>query len=305
MKDNPNNYWNDTSFGHPFGLWSHCPRELDEDGKTVYSNGTMLPNVPVAWGARAILNSRYDNPIDLLPDRQTIYCESPELRKPFCQYLDNYIIPILQMRVKQLVRGYLNEKNFGDETAVSNSSDPECRALHGTVNCTFTLYEDYAIKVLANTNASHGYLYLIAFPQSEWYPDSGYIKENEDPDFDWRTDARWSGKGEFATPPNPGDRVHARGFEGVVVNQFIMHGYRHLSVICDKIPDHKKEYLKEETRYYDSLNPDRYASGDDEWTQRQKILYEGGYGVELWPHGQADHCYMVNFVGGELQPIPA
>ena len=84
MKGNPNNYWNDTSFGHPFGLWSHCPRELDEDGKTVYSNGTMLPNVPVAWGARAILNSRYDNPIDLLPDRQTIYCESPELRKPLC-----------------------------------------------------------------------------------------------------------------------------------------------------------------------------------------------------------------------------
>ena len=44
MKGNPNNYWNDTSFGHPFGLWSHCPRELDEDGKTVdHGSSIELP----------------------------------------------------------------------------------------------------------------------------------------------------------------------------------------------------------------------------------------------------------------------
>ena len=303
MKSDPNNYWSNTSFGHPFGLWSHCPREVNSEGETVYSGGLPLTDVPVAWGARAILNPRRDTPIDLLWDRQTIYCESKALRKPFCQYLDNYVIPILQARAKQVLWGTLNEKDYGDETAVSKSSEPDRRAMDGTVNCTFTLYENYAIKVLANTNASHGYLYLIAFPQSEFFPESNYIKENEDPNFNWRTDARWTGRDEFATPPNPGERVYSGGFEGVVLNQFVMHGYRHLSVICDKVPDGNLKYLKEETRYYDSVNPSADCSDDDCWTRRDKILNGPGYGIELWPNGKNPGCYLVNLTGNELESL--
>ena len=203
-----------------------------------------------------------------------------------------------------MLLGILNEKDYGDETAVSKSSDPDRQELDPTVNCTFTLYENYAIKVLANTNASHGYLYLIAFPQSAFLPERDYLEEGESPgDFNWRTDARWTGRGEFATPPNPGERVYSRGFEGTVLNQFIMHGYKLLSVICDKVPDHNLKYLKEDTRYYDSVNPTADSSGDDRWTRRQKILNGPGYGIEVWPNGKNPECYLVNLTGNELQSL--
>ena len=290
--------WFNEKYGG-FGLWWACPQEKDEEGNSVKDeNGLIIPTVPVAWGARAILNqNNWKKPIDLLWDRQTLFGESEELREAFCQHMNDYVIPILQVRVDQLLHGKLNEKNFGDETAVDKSPDPTVRRMSSRDACLFTLFEDASVKVLANTNASFGYLYLIAFPVSELSPDNSWIRENEDPDFNWRTDARWSGRGTHSEPPEPGTRVSAMSgeWQGIVLNQFIMHGYIHISVICDKIPEWKQKELDGQTRYHDHVNPRREWTDDDSWQARGKT-----YGVEIWPNGRPSKAYVAVFIGGDL-----
>ena len=194
--------------------------------------------------------------------------------------------------------GALNEKDYGDETAVANSPDPSVKALHSRSACSFTLFENAMIKVIGNTNASHGYLYLIAFPKATHTPDNKWIRENEDPNFDWRTDARWSGseRNGWEKPPEPGTQVSIQrgSWQGIVLNQVIHNGYIHVSVLCDKVPEWKEREV-DETHYYDSLNPSRQMTGEDYWESRGKT-----YGVEVWPEGRKGHVYLGLFIGGDL-----
>ena len=75
---------------------------------------------------------------------------------------------------------------------------------------TFTLYDDSRIVIKANTNASHGYVYLIAYPKHtpgiiEALPSNEHLGfSNNDDALANPEDVFWSGP----TPiPQPGDRV--------------------------------------------------------------------------------------------------
>lgn len=102
-----------------------------------YNQG--LPDgTTVAWGARAILNS---GTVDLVHDRQSTIGTGPELDE-LLALLNSGVNARWIARVKELCDGL--EMRGG-------------KAEH------FELYVDQDVTVVANTKASHGYLYIAAY----------------------------------------------------------------------------------------------------------------------------------------------
>lgn len=79
----------------------------------------------------------------------------------------------------------------------------------------FTLFDDGLMKILGNTKASHGYVYLVAFPRHD--------SEEE------LEGAIWSGKN---PPPAPGDTFDVRGLgKYVCFGHIEVHGYLHINAM--------------------------------------------------------------------------
>lgn len=96
------------------------------------------PEVEVAWGARAILEE--GGRIDLLPDRQSWKGEPcPKLAR-----LVNKALPASRRRARELARQ--GQLDLGSSRTVVLHRDRES-----------------GLVVLANPNASYGYLYLVAW----------------------------------------------------------------------------------------------------------------------------------------------
>jgi len=77
----------------------------------------------------------------------------------------------------------------------------------------FTLFDDGLVKILGNTNASHGYVYLVAFPRHD--------KDLEG--------AVWSGKNQ---PPAPGDIFDVKGVgKYVCFGHIVVDGYLHINAM--------------------------------------------------------------------------
>lgn len=120
--------------------------------------GLQPDNAPAYWGARAILNTRQTNPIDLLPDRQG---GGGPLFPVLASLLnDAGGIKVAQARVKALCNNYLMESTEAQE---------------------FTLIDNDMMKMVADTRGSYGYLYISAWLKPETFDLSN---------------AKWGGSGE-------------------------------------------------------------------------------------------------------------
>jgi len=111
-----------------FGLWVSCPE-----------------GVEIAWGARAILSA---GNIDIPYDRTTwngTLVESRRARKALADLI-NLAFPTIRETVHELC---LMGKMRQDEERE------------------FVLVDEDKLKVVANTNGSYGYLYLVAFKPVE------------------------------------------------------------------------------------------------------------------------------------------
>ena len=92
----------------------------------------------VAWGARLIVDQ--GGHVDFVPDRQSLI-GAEEPRRRLLDYLNGNDIPIERRIADMLQRGVMR-------TAVAQE---------------FTVYADGVVIVKANTNASHGYCYVVAY----------------------------------------------------------------------------------------------------------------------------------------------
>ena len=92
----------------------------------------------VAWGARLIVTQ--DGHVDFVYDRQGVIGEE-EPRRRLLDYLNGNAIPIERVIADLLRRGVM-------QTAVAQE---------------FTVHADSVVVVKANTNASHGYCYVVAY----------------------------------------------------------------------------------------------------------------------------------------------
>jgi hypothetical protein len=95
----------------------------------------------IVWGARAIFNPRDVHPMDLLPDRQGFHGDAGEWLG-LKYLLNNGVLEAAQARLTAYVR----------KGTVRRDEEREV-----------VLYESTLIKVVGNTNASHGYFYVTAF----------------------------------------------------------------------------------------------------------------------------------------------
>lgn len=91
-----------------------------------------------AWGARAILK---DGKMDLLWDRQTMTGNTVD-RQEFSREMNKRILLSVHEKVEELHKSGV---------------------LRGNEDKLHILFDDETTKVVANTNASYGYLYLLAW----------------------------------------------------------------------------------------------------------------------------------------------
>ena len=110
----------------------------------MYGYKPGLPDgIEVAWGARAIMMA--GGALDFLPDRQDAIGPDDE-RRAFLDYLVSEVGDKPWERVKALHA----------EGAIRHDRADE-----------HTLYEDDTVIVKANTNASYGYLYVVAYRKAD------------------------------------------------------------------------------------------------------------------------------------------
>jgi len=101
-------------------------------------NGGLPQGRTVAWGARLIVDQ--DGHVDFVHDRQSAIGPD-EPRQRLLNYLNGNDIPIERRIADMLRRGVIR-------TSVAQE---------------FTVYTDDVVVVKANTNASHGYCYVVAY----------------------------------------------------------------------------------------------------------------------------------------------
>jgi hypothetical protein len=124
-----------------------------------YKWGLAAPEgTPASWGARAI-----DDPstFGLLGDRQSVTGGEPH-RAALVSMLNGGVLPKARAEWGRLKAAY-----------EVSGSEPKL----------VTLYEDFLVKVEANTNGSHGYVYLVAYIKPEAYTATrlrGYPNGNPD-----------------------------------------------------------------------------------------------------------------------------
>lgn len=91
----------------------------------------------VAWGARGIIEQ---GGVSLLHDRQSSIGPEEE-KQEFVRYLNSGPMKKMFSEVKRLLK---------------------TRKMRADTNERFTLYENDKCRIVGNTNASYGYLYLLA-----------------------------------------------------------------------------------------------------------------------------------------------
>jgi hypothetical protein len=101
-------------------------------------NGGLPEGRTVAWGARLIVHQ--DGRVDFVRDRQSVIGAAEPLRR-LLDYLNATDIPIERRIADMLRRGTMR-------TSVAQD---------------FTVFADGVVIVKANTNASHGYCYVVAY----------------------------------------------------------------------------------------------------------------------------------------------
>lgn len=109
-------------------------------------NAGLPAGVTTAWGARAIITQQGD--VDLLPDRQSVIGE-PEAVDALLRALNGGILATCTGLASRMLRDGVMSTRRARE---------------------FLLYADEAVTVKANTNASHGYLYVVAYPSPSGEP---------------------------------------------------------------------------------------------------------------------------------------
>ncbi len=103
-------------------------------------NAGLPAGTVTAWGARAIVNQ--DGTVDLVSDRQSSMGDEAAVVALLAK-LNAGINRAWIARAKELLRsGEMSPRVAGE----------------------FVLYSDEHVSVLGNTNASHGYLYVAAYP---------------------------------------------------------------------------------------------------------------------------------------------
>ena len=104
---------------------------------------------------------------------------------------------------------------------------------------TFTLYNDESLVIKGNTNASHGYVYIIAYPEHDVVdadkvqPSSAHpgFSDNNSKTLAKDDDVFWSGPFPI---PMPGDKVNITRPEvgqAIVVAHRVIHNYLHLITV--------------------------------------------------------------------------
>jgi hypothetical protein len=99
--------------------------------------GELKDETKVAWGARGIIER---GSVSLLYDRQSWKGEQED-RKEFSKFLNSGPLPKAIERVEELLKTH---------------------DMRGDKSKLFTLYEDDQCRIVGNTNASYGYLYMLA-----------------------------------------------------------------------------------------------------------------------------------------------
>lgn len=99
-----------------------------------YGLSDMVPHDAVAaWGARAILRNGY---LDFPPDRRDMWFENHEVKGEFVDWMESLGMPWLEDKAMNHCRGNIEHLFFHDAAPY---------------------------HIACNTNASHGYLYVIAW----------------------------------------------------------------------------------------------------------------------------------------------
>ncbi len=107
-----------------------------------YSQG-IPAGVTAAWGARAIVNT--DGTVDLVHDRQDAYGDSTA------------VVALLER-----LNAGINAAWIAKARDLLRSGEMSTRQAEQ-----FVLYRDAQVSVLGNTNASAGYLYVVAYPTTD------------------------------------------------------------------------------------------------------------------------------------------
>jgi hypothetical protein len=135
---------NDTDF-----TWGYAPA----------IEAAQMDSCPAIWGARVIAIE--DPGFGIVPGRVSWYTEDMDARRALVAALNKGILDACRERFAELKRDHWDIHRVAKE---------------------YVLYEDEAIKVVGNTNASFGYLYLAAFIKpndwtgdwaGDWRPVSG------------------------------------------------------------------------------------------------------------------------------------
>tara|TARA_Y100000034_G_scaffold76992_1_gene92483 strand:- start:515 stop:925 length:411 start_codon:yes stop_codon:yes gene_type:complete len=122
-----------------------------EKPSLAFGYGCAIPEATeAAWGARAICGGGYSGKayMDLLPDRQGLCYRSKEALDRLTGLLNGGILRTAQAEYKRL----------HDSWEIQGSEPNEV-----------VLYDDGTVKMVGNTNGSHGYFYVAAWlvPASE------------------------------------------------------------------------------------------------------------------------------------------
>lgn len=157
-------------------------------------------STPGCWGARAILTSG-KNPIDIVANRQD--ADGPLFGVLASLLNDAGGLKVAQARVRAL-----------RNTWQMSSSESKL----------FTLVDNDMMKMVANTNGSHGYLYLSAWLKAETFDVS---------------EAKWGGTSE---PPEVGDTVETSVWEKpiTVLSSINLKGHRFLTFLTGRPVDVSK-----------------------------------------------------------------
>ena len=145
---------------------------------------------PAVWGARAIWPNRYgppNFPLDILHDRQSMRGEKAD-RDGLAYILNNGVLEAVQARMAAYVRSGLVRSDTRNEVV---------------------LFESNAVKVVGNSNASHGYFYVTAFVKPIDYAEHVPDAAEKDLAAFAEDEFRWSGP-----------RVPAVGEEVILSDRF-------------------------------------------------------------------------------------
>jgi len=122
----------------------------------------------------------------------------------------------------------------------------------------FTLYDDNSIVIKANTNASHGHFYLIAYPKHDAVDLKSALHSSEKPEFNGEPmdGVFWSGP---IPVPEVGDTVNITSpviGRALVIGYRVWHNYLHLLTVPEgELPD-----------WWAKQNKDVFIPPSETWT---------------------------------------